>query len=485
MKCALIIPSWRPEDIFPAETAGSQINYWQPLGTLYVAAALQKAGHEVAYFDGAFLGHEELIEAIAAFRPDVAGLYATTFGWKRASRMASDLRSRLPNSFLMTGGPFPSALPKQCLEECPSLDAAVSGEAEETVVEILARLESRQALDDLRGVTFRDHDSIRRNADRSLRTDLDGLPRPARDLLGDAARYLPPPATYRRKPVALILTSRGCDRGCIYCFQHDPSRRSGVRFRSVDNVLDEMEMCRAAGYREIKFIDDTLAADYDRASELARRIREKRLGLTWFASACVSQVDRRLLREFKEAGCWAILMGAESGVQKNLDAIRKGITLDQIRRAVRSAKDVGLQVFTPFLFGVPGETYEDGLRTIDFACELDPDVANFHALTPFPGTELYRNLDRYGTCSGNLEDFTYQGAAFVPHTMTRKEILQLRQEAFRRFYSRPGYLLRRAIRVRRPADIRAAVNGLNSLFWLWRKEDVFKNRGLISPASRP
>jgi len=125
MKCALVIPSWRPEDIFPAETAGSQINYWQPLGTLYVAAALECAGHEVHYIDGAFLSHRETVERVVTLCPDVVGLYATTFGWKRASRTAADIRSSLPNTFLMTGGPFPSALPDYCLADCSAMDAAV------------------------------------------------------------------------------------------------------------------------------------------------------------------------------------------------------------------------------------------------------------------------------------------------------------------------------------------------------------------------
>ena len=79
----------------------------------------------------------------------------------------------------------------------------------------------------------------------------------------------------------------------------------------------------------------------------------------------------------------------------------------------RRAQDAGLKVFTPFLLGIPGETYEEGIETIGFACELDPDVANFHALTPFPGTELHDNIEQYGALSPDLTDFTYQGAAFI------------------------------------------------------------------------
>ena len=104
---------------------------------------------------------------------------------------------------------------------------------------------------------------------------------------------------------------------------------------------------------------------------IAQEITKRGLDFTWFASAVVNQVDKPLLKAFKAAGCWAILFGAESGVQKDLNTIRKGITPDQIRKAVKAAKEVGLTVYTPFLFGIPGQTYEDGLKTIEFALELD------------------------------------------------------------------------------------------------------------------
>jgi radical SAM superfamily enzyme YgiQ (UPF0313 family) len=231
------------------------------------------------------------------------------------------------------------------------------------------------------------------------------------------------------------------------------------------------------GYREIKFIDDTLAADYDRAMQIAQEIKRRKLDFTWFASACVNQVDKPLLRAFKDAGCWAILFGAESGVQKNLNTIRKGTTLDQIRRAVKAAQEVGIRVSTPFMFGIPGETYEEGLQTIEFALDLNPDIANFHAITPFPGTQLYDNLDLYGTISEELSDFTYQGAAFIPHTMTREEILKLRQIAFKRFYSRPSFLLKRVLELRNPHDLMVAMKSVRSLFHLWTKENIFSKKG--------
>lgn len=473
MKCALVIPAWAPEDIFSSKTSSSQINYWQPLGTLYVAAVLQRAGHEVCFLNGAFLEHEKIVSRLKSFDPAFIGIYSTAFGWKKAKKAAADFKEIFGGRvFICAGGPYPIAMQERCLDEAgTTMDAVVTGEGEYTTLELIERLETGGGLEGVQGIAYRAGGGIAKNRPRPLISDLDSLPFPARDLLGDAGRYIPPPATYRRKPVAVVMTSRGCNRQCIYCFQIDKTRDAGIRYRSVDNVIGEIEACLAAGYREIKFIDDTLAADYDRAMRLAGEITARRLDFTWFASACVNQVDKALLRAFKKAGCWAILFGAESGVQKNLNTIRKGTTVAQIRMAVKAAQEAGLKVSTPFMFGIPGETYEEGLQTIEFALELNPDIANFHAITPFPGTYLYDNLEKYGEMSDDLSDFTYQGAAFVPKTMTREEIISLRRTAFRKFYGRPSFILKKLLELRTPHDIATAFKSVRSLFHILATRD--------------
>ncbi|MBI5100281.1 MAG: radical SAM protein [Nitrospirae bacterium] len=488
MKCALVIPSWVPEDIFSSRTAASQINYWQPLGTLYVAAVLLEAGHEVRFINGAFMDHRKLLSEIEDFSPSFVGVYSTTFGWEKAKKTAVDVRAIFGRDvFISAGGPYPTAVKEACMHDAGGLfDAIVVGEGEVTVLEILQRLEagpeSGNRLDGVKGVIYRDEGHVVINPERPLIDDLDSLPFPARELLGDTNLYIPPPATYRRKPVAVLMTSRGCNRRCIYCFQIDKERKSGIRFRGVASVLDEIELCLKQGYKEIKFIDDTLAGDYDRAMEIARGIRARGLDFTWFASACVNQVDRPLLQAFRDAGCWAILFGAESGVQKNLNTIKKGATLEQIKNAVKTAKEVGLRVSTPFMFGIPGETFAEGLQTIQFAVDLDPDIANFHAITPFPGTYLHDNLEKYGRVSEELSDYTYQGAAFVPYSMTRDEIIYLRQLAFRRFYGRPSFLLGKVLELRNLGDLKAAAKSARSLLWLFAKDNLFL-RGRGRPAA--
>jgi len=483
MKCALIIPAWLPEELFSKKTSASQLNYWQPLGTLYVAASLKEAGHEVEFYNGAFLSSTQIIQKLDVYKPRFIGLYATTFGWDKALHTAKNIKSKFNNTFICVGGPYPIAMQSACLDKHHCIDAVVTGEAEITVPKLIHRLESGQSLHNLAGITFRHNQEIISNDDRPLIENLDKLPFPARELLDDVNDYTPSPATYRRKPVALILSSRGCNRRCIFCSQIDRERKygqRGIRFRSVENVIREIEYCLDQGYREIKFIDDTLAANYDRLINLTREIQRRKLDFTWFASACVNQVDKPLLKAMKEAGCWAILFGVESGVQKNLNTLRKGTTLLQIKKAVAAAKEVGLKVTTSFVFGIPGETYEEGLQTIDFAIALKPDIANFHALTAFPGTYLYNNLEKYGRVSNNLSRFTYQGASFEPYTISHKQISDLRQQAFRRFYSRPAFLLRQASQIRTWTDITAACKGIKSLFWLWLDNQVFNRKGDIT-----
>ncbi|MDH3318583.1 MAG: B12-binding domain-containing radical SAM protein [Betaproteobacteria bacterium] len=488
MRCALVIPAWSPEDIFSSRTAPAQVNYWQPLGTLYVGACLLEAGHEVKLFNGAFLAHAQILRRVAEFAPQVAGIYSTAFGWPGALRTAADLKRAHPGIFVCAGGPYPVAAGEHCLTEGgEAFDAVVTGEAERTLPEVLARLAAGGALDGVEGVVFRAGERIVKNPPRPLIEDLDALPFPARSLLEDAERYLPPPATYRRAPVATMITSRGCDRRCLFCFQIDRERkagRRGVRLRSVDNVLREIESCLAQGYREIKFLDDSFAADRGRALRICAQIRRRGLDFTWFASVCANQADRGLFAAMRAAGCWAVLIGAESGVQKHLNTLRKGCTLAQIREAVAGAKAAGLQVSTPFVFGIPGETYADALQSIEFAIELDPDLANFHCLTPFPGTDLHDRCAQYGERSADLRDYTYQGAAFAPRTLSRAQIQRLRQLALRRFYSRPSFLWRRLRAVRSLRELRSAARGLQSLFWLWAAKDLLQRERSPAPAAR-
>lgn len=471
MRIALVMPPWLPEDIFPTKTAKSQVNYWQPLGILYVAAYLREEGHRVTFLDGSFHSLEEIVKKARAFKPELVGIYSNTPLWKKAVQTATALKEAT-GAFVVAGGPYPTAIKEKALESYP-FDAIVVGEGEISTSELAERVENGRSLSGVKGVIFRQDGRIISNPPREPIENLDILPFPARDLLENKDLYTPPPGTYRKKPVAIVITSRGCDRRCIFCYQLSGRK---IRFRSVENVLDELELLCQQGYREVRFLDDNFTACYKRAEAIARGIKDRGLDLPWFFSSRVDTVDERLLRVFKSSGAWAVFFGAESGVQKNLNTLKKGVTLDQIETAVKSAKRAGLKVVLPFIFGIPGETFEDALKTIEFAIKLDPDFANFHTMTPFPGTELYERAQELGRIEGSLEEFTFEGAAFIPHTMTREEIERLRTIAFRKFYLRPRYIIRKLLQVRSYHELKAMLTGLRSLLWIALKEDALKFR---------
>lgn len=471
MKSMVILPSWKPDDIYPSKLAKSAISYQHPLGLLYIATCIQEAGHEVELVDGAFWTQSEVLDKVKRFQPGFVGVSANASMWKKAAKTAEDIKAIDPSIHVSVAGPFPTAVEEKCLEQCAAIDSVVIGEGELTVPELIERIEKGESLEGVRGVAYRAADgTIIKNPERPLIEDLDIIPIPRRELLGDFEKYESPPGSYKQKPIAIVMTSRGCKARCIYCFQMKGERR--IRYRSVENVVKEIEeLINRYGFREIRFLDETFTADRDRAIEILRQLREKKLKFSFYVSSRVNTVDYELLREMKKAGCWAILFGAESGVQKNLNTMKKGIKLDQTRAAVAAAKKAGLKVYTPFIIGIPGETYEEALQTIDFAIELDPHYANFHSMTPFPGTELYENIDEYGTMSMDTDDYTFEGAAFVPYTMTREQIEELRTIGFRKFYSRPKFILRRLLEIRSWYDFRTVMKGATSFFWLWAKRD--------------
>lgn len=475
MKCSLIFPSWNSYETFSKYTARNQVNFWIPLGISYIAGMLVKEGHEVDLIDGSFHTHEEIMDRVRNFHPSYIGISSTTFGWKGAVRIAGDVKKFHPQIHVSVGGPYPIAKKEEIFNEPGSeyIDSMCFTEGEYVTLEILERIQLGRDLSGVKGTIFRDDGgNIIVNEKRKPIENLDDLPFPARDLLGDLNKYVSPPGTYKRLPMTTLLTSRGCSNLCIYCFQIYRDRH--IRYRSAENVVAEIEECiNKYGIKEIKFIDDQFTGNYERVEKICSLIKEKKLDITWYASAIASSVDKALLQKMKDAGCWAVLFGAETGVQKNLDMIQKNITLDQVRNAVRWAKEVGIKPYTPFMFGIPGETYEDGLKTIEFACELDSNYVDFNALTPFPGTTIYNEHEKYGEISKDTSEYTFQHASFVPYTMTREEIVKLRQLAFKRFYSRPKYIMRKLLEVRSMNDIKTLIKGGCSLFWIWIGKDIF------------
>jgi radical SAM superfamily enzyme YgiQ (UPF0313 family) len=352
-----------------------------------------------------------------------------------------------------------------------ALDAIVIGEGEITSRELICAVENGDDLRDVRGLLVRDGDRLMRTPPREIIDDLDQLPFPAVDLC-EMDRYYPSFEQVSTVPAMQMLASRGCTGSCLYCYKMYGNR---IRLRDPARVVDEIEYyIRNYGTREIKFWDEHFSHDHRHVYAICDEIIRRGIKVRWWVSCRADSVDRPLLQAMKRAGCWCINYGVESGLQKHLDTLMKHETIEQIREAVRLTHSVGIKTHTTYIFGIPGETFEDGLRTIEFAKELNSFTVEFFPITPFPGTPLYKGVNKglFGTMSSNLCDqgMLLDRPCFIPFTMTADEIMELRRLAYLKYFMRPGFLLYRLTNIMSPFQLRAVFHGAISLLQMFGEQ---------------
>jgi anaerobic magnesium-protoporphyrin IX monomethyl ester cyclase len=423
---------------------------------LYLAPWLLDDGHEVIYLEGLFYSLEVVISRLREIGPDLIGVTLTSVDWENSRWMLSKIKEAFPGTLLVAGGIHPTLWQERCLEECEGIDIVVYGEGEETMRELVSCLDKDEPLDSVRGLIMHRDEDLVRTGERPVIEDIDSLPFPSHDLV-DIAAYLPSPTFYRRLPHANIIGARGCPFNCIFCHTD-----RNVRMRTASNITDEIEMlCREHGVKDIAFWDDTFTLSEERAMAFCDELIRREIHVDWAVNARVDGITGKLLSRMKEAGCWRILYGIESGVQKNLDRIRKGTTIEQIRNAVELTSEAGIEAYGTFMFGIPGETFEEGLQTIDFACSLPLDYAVFVNLTPLPGSEVYDDLveGRIQPAKFTRDRFNFKNVSFVPEGMTEDQIRYLIQQGHRRFYIRAGLVWKKIRKMRSFLDLRKNING--------------------------
>ena len=212
---------------------------------------------------------------------------------------------------------------------------------------------------------------------------------------------------------------------------------------------------------EIAFWDDTFTVNRQWVMEFCDRMIQDKMNLKWGCYSRLNLVDKELLAKMKKAGCWTIFFGIESGNQELLDNIKKLMTVEEMRQKVRLVQSVGIEIRGSFMLGIPGETPEMAKKTIKFAVELDPDYAQFSLVTPYPGTQLYKEVNKWGTLKEEYNEFHGWSPVFVPKGYKdADELRKLHKEAFRRFYFRPKYVLKKIWGIRTKTDIERYWKGL-------------------------
>ncbi|MEW6108969.1 MAG: radical SAM protein [Nitrospirota bacterium] len=406
-----------------------------PLGIAYLAAVLENKGHEVAIIDGFAEGldHSTLEERINKFHPDITGITGMTPVIDNAFRTVSAARRH--SKYIVMGGPHVSVFKKRIFEQSPDVDFAVQGEGEKSIEMLVNCIEANADIGSVPGLITRDF----QNPPASYISDLDSLPLPARHLLpNDRYRYI-----LSRGRVTTLFTSRGCPYHCIFCDK--AVFGSKWRARSAQNVLKEIEVVvNEFGVKSIVFYDDLFTVKKERIIEICRGIIGKGLDIEWKCEGRVNIVDEEALEWMKKAGCSMIAYGVESGNQKGLDYLNKGTKVEQIRRAFELTRKYGMKPMGYFVLGIPNETYEDEIHTIEFAREIKAAYAQFSVLSPTPGTRLFDDVVKMGwyreVDAGNPLDKDIKRPAIINANWDEQKLNRILREAHRRFYLSPWYI---------------------------------------------
>ena len=365
-----------------------------PLSLSYLSGVLAREGVEVRVLDFLVSRYrpDKLRRALEEYRPLMVGATCVTLNYPIARRMLKVCKDYDPRIFTVIGGPHVTFALEETLLRSPWIDAVVIGEGETTLVELVGALEGDKDIRRVAGIAFADEGVVVSTAPRGHIQDLDQLPLPAREML-PMGRYraLGSPCT--------VITSRGCPFGCIFC---SGRRMFGprVRFRNPGLVVDEIEKIqRDFGPTRINIVDDTFTLNRHHARAVCEEMLRRDLDVTWSAFARVDRVGKDLAQIMRRAGCDWMLFGVESADDGILQTVRKGITLDEVRQAVKTATEAGIGVFNSFILGLPGESRDTALKSMAFADELFQTYGaryGFHFLAPLPGTELCERAKDYG-----------------------------------------------------------------------------------------
>lgn len=442
---------------FPALSVTGEITY--SYLNLQSAAILRDAGHEVAYIDcqAEGISFDELVPKVIAQEADLVVLYVEQIKIHVDKALSDALKQR---SSMRIGyvGPFVTPLGTKVVTETPSVDFALRGEYDESLLEVVDSLAAHtDEWTQVEGISVRNPATGEVEEVGGYRhvEDLDALPFPAYDLI-NFERYNE--SVFRRRPAATMITSRGCPYQCIYCWFPQTIYGHKWRSQSAERVVAEMEhLHRNFGVLEIRVDDDIFELNRDRVMQVSKLLQEKAMDLTWAPQCRPDRMDLELLKEMKKGGCTRILYGCESASQEILDKMRKNGKVEDIENATKWTKEAGIDVHNCFILGFPWDNESTVEETIRYAYNLNAEFCQFGIATPLPGTALMKLVEDEGALvSGDdwsqHDGFRKSAVSYEKNGqggLSQAQIEEYATRAYREYYLRPQYvgmMVKRAFR---------------------------------------
>ncbi|MCD4812267.1 radical SAM protein [bacterium] len=426
----------------------SKANYISPPIVLLMLSGIVGREHEVGVLDAIVegLSFDAALARIKSFQPDTVITLVGAASWDEDRQFLKQLKQHLPVDIIANGDLLLEDAPVR-FNEAPEMDAALLDFGS---VEILQLLGARNG-EPIDNTLYRFSGSLVIGK-RTKHAGVFDIPVPQHDLFPLRQYRFPFMVGY---PMSAMLTDYGCPFQCTFCVIPG----LGFGLRPVPSVLEELRQVKALGVKEIFFLDQTFGVRSDRTRKLCRGMVEQKGVVHWSCFSRADVLDREMLQLMKQAGCHTIIFGVESGSDATLAQYNKKMQIDKIRETLAQCRQVGIRVAATFMLGLPGEDEFGARRTIQLALDLPLDYVAFNVAIPRAGTTLRAQEIEAGLIDASVHTMDQSGidGAVGTRELSAKKIMALRREALRRFYLRPGYLLRRLFTLRSWVDLKTQV----------------------------
>lgn len=412
-----------------------------PTGLCYLHACLQEAGYDSILANFSAWSTTRIKQELLACKPDFIGISQWTHNRHSSLELAQTCRTLFPGSTIVMGGGHATFRYEDILAEGSPVDIVVLGEAESTLLELVAHISAETSWQNIAGVAFRSNDTVTVTPPRRSLEDLDILPLPARYL--DKSIGLDPELQSE-----FIVTTRGCPSSCYFCSSPDFWGKR-VRFRSPAAIVEEILYIRQKyGLIYFSIRDDTFTADRKRVLEFCSQLQQQEVNILWNCQSRVTAIDEELVIAMKRAGCECIQLGIESGSPRILQQLGKKIAPTQIERACALIREIGINLSVYLISDIPGETNDDIHQTLELVRHIHPDDGYVSPLAYYPGTQLYKNAVEDGSIQPTIFADSDQTAIYAMSKPGRssarllKELtknLQKKSDRFNQQKQRLGY----------------------------------------------